>query len=46
MKVESDCNICVDVAGQQGVVQCSLVHYISVQCSVIQCSISITKMKN
>ena len=38
-KGESDGNIGVDVAVQHGAVQCSLVHYISVWCSVLQCSI-------
>ena len=40
-KCESDGNIFVDVAVKHGAVECSLVHYISVQCSVIQCSISL-----
>ena len=38
-KGESHGNICVDFAVQHGAVHCSLLHYISVQCSVIQCSI-------
>ena len=32
-KGEIDGNICIDVTVQRGAVQCSLVHYIKVQCS-------------